>query len=423
MDQARADLHAPEEIGDSAALKAGLYGRLLLKGLSSLREGHLTLAFGDEVLSFGEASSELRAHVRVKDARAFRAGVLQGEVGLGEAFMHGWWEADDLVAVVRIAVRNMAAFDAAGGWLSALGKMANRLLHRRRDNHVEGSRKNISHHYDLGNAFYELWLDPTMAYSCAVYESADQPLEAAQQAKFDLICRKLQLKPEDHVLEIGTGWGGFALHAVRHYGCRVTTTTISRQQHDYAKALFEREGVAHRVTLRLEDYRHLAGTFDKAVSIEMFEAVGLKHYDSYFSALDRLLKPGGLALVQTITMNERRFPEYIRSSDWIQKYIFPGAELASLSEVLKSLGRTSSLNLHHMEEIGRHYARTLRAWREAFLSRLDEVKAQGFDGTFVRMWEYYLAFCEGAFEERYIGDAQVLLAKRDHAGSLLNEPF
>lgn len=423
MDQAHADLHAPEAIGSCASLKPGFYGRLLLKALGGLQEGHLSLTFGGSVHRFGDEAASLRAHVRIHDARAFKAGVLQGEVGLGEAFMKGWWSTDDLVSVVRIAVRNMAAFDAAGGWLAALGKAANRLLHRRRDNHVEGSRRNISHHYDLGNDFYRLWLDPSLAYSCAVYTHAGQPLAEAQREKFDLICRKLQLKPEDHLLEIGTGWGGFALHAVKHYGCNVTTTTISREQHDAAKALFEREGVADRVTLRFEDYRHLEGTFDKAVSIEMFEAVGLRHYDRYFGALERLLKPGGMALIQTITMNERRFPEYVRSSDWIQKYIFPGAELASLSEVMKSLGRTSSLNLHHMEDIGRHYARTLHTWRESFLAQVESVKALGFDATFLRMWEYYLAFCEGAFEERYIGDAQLLLAKRDHAGSLLNEPF
>jgi cyclopropane-fatty-acyl-phospholipid synthase len=231
------------------------------------------------------------------------------------------------------------------------------------------------------------------------------------------------LKPDDHVLEIGTGWGGFARHAVQHHGCRVTTTTISKEQHDDTKALFEREGLTERIDLRFEDYRHLDGRYDKVVSIEMFEAVGLRHYDAYFGALERLLKPGGLALVQTITMNERRFPAYIRSSDWIQKYIFPGAELASLSEVLKSLGRTGSLNLHHMEEIGRHYAITLHRWREAFLEKPDAVRAEGFDDTFIRMWEYYLATCEGAFQERYIGDARLLLAKRDHAGSLPNEPF
>jgi len=337
--------------------------------------------------------------------------------------MAGWWETDELVSVVRIAVRNMAAFDQGGGLLATLGKAANRLLHRRRRNHLEGSRRNIGHHYDLGNDFYRLWLDPTLAYSCAVFESADQTLEKAQWAKFELICRKLELGPDDHLLEIGTGWGGFALHAVQTRACQVTTTTISQQQFDYARELFEREGVADRIDLRLEDYRHLSGQFDKAVSIEMFEAVGLDFYDTYFQTVDRLLKPGGRFLLQTITMNERHFPDYIRRSDWIQKHIFPGAELASLSEILKSLQRRTGLNLHHLEDIGLHYAHTLAAWREAFLARRDEVRAQGFDETFLRMWDYYLAYCEGAFAERYIGDAQLLLAKADGGTTQFNEPW
>jgi cyclopropane-fatty-acyl-phospholipid synthase len=349
--------------------------------------------------------------VRVLDPRVFRSGLLRGEVGLGEAYMVGWWVTEDLVAVVRLAVRNMGSIDQSGSLLASLGKAANRLLHRRHSNHVEGSRQNIGQHYDLGNAFYGLWLDPSLAYSCAVFESPDQGLEAAQRAKFELICTKLNLGSGDHLLEIGTGWGGFALHAAKTRGCRVTTTTISQQQFEYAQALFEREGLAGRIDLRLEDYRHLEGQFDKAVSIEMFEAVGLEYYDTYFGAVDRLLKPGGHFLLQTITMNERQFPEYIRSSDWIQKHIFPGAELASLARILSSIGRSSRLDLHHLEDLGSHYARTLGAWRTAFRAQLAAVRVLGFDETFIRMWDYYLAYCQGAFTERHIGLAQLLLIK------------
>ncbi len=391
--------------------------------MSGLQSGCLDLHLPDRRVRLGNPEADLRATVRVHDGRAFRAGLLHGEVGLGEAYMQGWWEADDLVSVVRMAVRQMAVFDESGGWLAALGKAANRLLHRRRRNHVEGSRENIGHHYDLGNDFYRLWLDPTLAYSCAMFEAPDQSLEAAQRAKFEAICRKLRLGPGDHLLEIGTGWGGFALHAARTRGCRVTTTTISRQQFDFAKDLFQREGLSDRIDLRLEDYRHLAGQYDKAVSIEMFEAVGLEYYDAYFGAVERLLKPGGAFLLQTITMNERRFPDYIRQSDWIQKHIFPGAELASVSAILASLGRCTRMNLHHLEDLGMHYAHTLRAWRGSFRAHLDEVRALGFDETFIRMWDYYLASCEGAFLDRYIGDAQLLLIKPDVRGSLLNEPW
>ncbi len=349
--------------------------------------------------------------------------VLQGEVGLGDARMQGLWEADDLVAVVRIAVRNMAAFDRAGGLLATLGKAMNRLRHRRRSNTVEGSRDNIAHHYDLGNDFYSLWLDPTMAYSCAVYAREGDDLEMAQRRKFDRICEKLRLTPEDHLLEIGTGWGGFAAHAAAAYGCRVTTTTLSREQHAKAAELFKSKGVEERIDLRLEDYRHLSGTYDKAVSIEMFEAVGLEHYGDYFSSVDRLLKPGGTFLLQTITMNDHSFPAYIRASDWIQRRIFPGAELASVLEIQRSLMKSSHLTLFDLEDIGTHYARTLREWRRRFTAVLDSVRAQGFDETFIRMWDYYLATCEGAFLERHISDVQLLIVKEGHTGPLLAEPW
>ena len=421
MDQARAGVH-PSRSYETIDAPPSFAQRLLLKALEGIRVGRLDLEVAGRVYVFGDPEADLQARVLIRDARAFQAGLIHGEVGLGEAFMAGWWEADDLVSVVRIAVRNMAAFDQGGGLLAILGKAANRLLHRRRSNHVEGSRQNIGHHYDLGNDFYKLWLDPTLAYSCAVYEAPEQGLEAAQVAKFELICRKLQLSPEDHLLEIGTGWGGFALHAAKTHGCRITTTTISQQQYDHARELFEREGLSDRVDLRLEDYRHLEGQYDKAVSIEMFEAVGLEYYDTYFSAVDRLLKPGGRFLLQTITMNERHFPDYIRQSDWIQKHIFPGAELASVSRILASLGRCTTMNLHHLEDIGLHYAHTLRAWRGAFLAQLDQVRAQGFDETFIRMWDYYLAYCEGAFAERHIGDAQLLLAKAG-GPTQFNEPW
>jgi cyclopropane-fatty-acyl-phospholipid synthase len=370
---------------------------------------------------FGEAGAPLHAEVEITDLRAFRAAVLHGEVGLGDAYLHGWWRTDNLPDLVRIAVRNLAGMDRAGGWMASLGKAFNRLRHLRRNNDVAGSKANISAHYDLGNDFYRLWLDPTLAYSCAIFAAPTESLEAAQIRKFETLCQKLQLRPGEPLLEIGTGWGGFALHAVKHHGVRVTTTTISQEQFDYAKDLFEREGVADRIDLRLQDYRHLTGTYDKAVSIEMFEAVGLKHYDAFFRTVDRLLAPGGVFLLQTITMNEGRFPAYIRSSDWIQRRIFPGAELSSISEVLKSLGRCTTLNLFHLEEFGRHYALTLRRWREAFLEHLDAVRALGYDDRFIRMWEYYLASCEGAFQERYIGVSQLHLVKRGCDGPLPNE--
>jgi len=422
VDEARAGVHASEKAWPARGLK-GVARSVLFGSLSGLQEGYLELREDRDVYSFGDEASLLRAEARIWDARTYELGMFRGEVGLGEAYTRGYWTSPDPVAVVRLAVRNMAAFDGSDGFLATLGKAMARLKHLGRSNHRQGSRENIAAHYDLGNDFYRLFLDESLAYSCAFFEHPGMDLAAAQRAKFERICRKLKLGPEDHLLEIGTGWGGFAVYAARHCGCRITTTTISRQQYDYAKALIAREGLDDRITLRFEDYRDLQGRYDKVVSIEMFEAVGLKYYDTYFGAVDRLLTEDGLALIQTITMNERRFAEYIRSTDWLQQYIFPGAELASISEVLRSLGRATSLNLQHLEDIGLHYARTLQLWRAAFHGKLEQVKGLGFDETFLRVWDYYLAYCEGAFRERYIGDAQLLLAKVATNRSVLDEPW
>ena len=333
--------------------------------------------------------------------------------------MDGDWSSPDLTAVIRLAARNLSAIEDGNRVFKALSSISDNVRHRLRWNTISGSHRNISYHYDLGNDFYRLFLDPTMAYSCAYYHTPDEELEQAQRNKFERICRKLELKPTDHLLEIGTGWGGFAAYAAANYGCRITTTTISRQQHDYAQQLFASMGeTGERITLLLEDYRNLQGQFDKIVSIEMFEAVGLKYYDTYFGACDRLLRPNGLMVLQTITMNEQKFPVYRKRCDWIQKYIFPGSELASVAEIGKSLGRRTKMSLFHLEDIGLHYAETLKLWRDRFLLHRDEVKAQGFDERFLRMWEYYLCYCEGAFRERHIGDVQLVLTKQRYGVQL-----
>ena len=346
--------------------------------LSKIEGGFLELRTAEKTYFLGDAESSMKAVVIIHDARAYRLGLFQGEVGFGLAYMKGYWSSPDPVALVRLVVRGMTPLTEDRGLFSWLGKKINRLRHLSKDNHLQGSRSNIAHHYDLGNDFYQLWLDPTLAYSCAYYRSPDDSLEVAQIQKFSRIAVKLSLNPHDHLLEIGTGWGGFALYAAKHIGCRVTTTTISQQQFEYARALFEREGVSHLIDIRFEDYRLLEGTFSKIVSIEMFEAVGLKHYDDYFGCISRHLKTGGLALIQTITMNETQWETYIKGTDWIQQYIFPGAELASLSEILKSLGRTGSLRVLHHEDIGAHYHRTLDAWRQGFWAQIDRVRALGY---------------------------------------------
>jgi cyclopropane-fatty-acyl-phospholipid synthase len=286
-------------------------------------------------------------------------------------------------------------------------------MHALRKNTQAGSRKNISAHYDLGNDFYSLWLDRTMTYSCNIFERDDATLEEAATAKYDRICRKLALKPTDHVLEIGTGWGGFAIHAAKHYGCRVTTTTISQQQHDWAKEQFHREGVADRVELLFEDYRALRGKYDKLVSIEMIEAVGHHFLDTYLTVCSDRLKDDGMMALQTITIIDQAYEAQIRSVDFIRRYIFPGGFIPSVAAITRSLAKVTDLRFFHLEDLTPHYARTLQVWRERFFAKIDAVRKLGYPETFIRMWEYYLCYCEGAFRERYIGSAQMVFAKPD----------
>ena len=402
---------------------ARLAWRFARKTLESFRQGRLELVCGDQTHSGGDAGTGPRATIVVHDERFFSRVLWREEIGMGESYVDGDWSSPDLVAVARFAIRNMEELNRRNRIASAINRWRMRLLHSLRPNTPRGSRKNIRYHYDLSNEFFRLFLDPTMAYSCAYFASAEDSLEEAQQAKYDRICRKLMLGPEDRLLEIGTGWGGLALHAAENYGCRVTTTTISRDQHASARELFRHAGLlGNRIELLLEDYRKLQGEYDKLVSVEMFEAVGHANYDKFFGACDRLLTSDGSMLLQTITVPDRRFADYLKYADWIQTYIFPGSELSAVGEILNSLGRVTRLELHHTEEIGQHYARTIACWRERFLAALPEVRALGFDGRFIRMWEYYLAICEASFLERNSGNVQLLLAKSGTRKPLWGEP-
>jgi len=297
------------------------------------------------------------------------------------------------------------------GGLAAFAQPLHWLLHALRKNTETGSRRNIEAHYDLGNDFYRLWLDRTMTYSCNVFEREDATLEEAAAAKYDRICRKLRLGPNDLVLEIGTGWGGFAVHAVKRYGCRVTTTTISRQQHDWAREVFDQEGIADRVELLFEDYRNLRGKYDKLVSIEMIEAVGHHFLDTYLRACADRLKDDGMMALQAIVIEDQAYEAQIKSVDFIRRYIFPGGFIPSIDAIIRSLTKATDMRLYHLEDITTHYVRTLKTWRERFFENVDAVRQLGYPETFIRMWGYYLCYCEGAFRERYIGDVQMVLAK------------
>ena len=389
-----------------------------------MHSGFLEVVCPEQTYSFGEPDAVLRGILVVHDERMFARVLFGGEIGFGESYMAGEWTSPDPAVVLRLVMRNVALFDEKNQVFSTLNRWRNLLQHRRRRNSPRGSRKNIQEHYDLGNEFYRLFLDKNLAYSCAYFHTPDDTLDQAQIQKFDRICRKLRLGPRDHIVEIGTGWGGFASYAATQYGCRVTTTTISRRQHEYATEVFAQIGEAgRRIELLFEDYRTLSGRYDKLVSIEMFEAVGFDYYDEFFGACDRLLGHDGTMLLQTITVPEQRVATYRRRSDWIQKYIFPGAELASMRDILSSLGRATRLSLFHAEDIGAHYARTLRAWRQRFLAALDKVRALGRDEHFIHMWEYYLACCEAAFRERHISDFQLVFTKNLNPRALMDEPW
>jgi cyclopropane-fatty-acyl-phospholipid synthase len=300
--------------------------------------------------------------------------------------------------------------DVDSGW-STLSAPLLKLAHWLNRNDKLGSRRNIAAHYDLGNGFFELFLDETMAYSCGIFERDDASLLQASTAKFDAACSKLNLRPGQHLLEIGTGWGGLAIHAARHYGCRVTTTTISREQYEFAKEAVARAGLSDRVTLLLEDYRDLTGRYDALVSIEMIEAVGHQYLERYFRCCGGLLHPDGAMLLQSITIRDQFYDQARRSVDFIKRFIFPGSFIPSVQALIDAAARATDLKLFHLEDIGPHYARTLKIWRERFLARAADVRALGYPESFVRMWEFYLCYCEGGFEERQLGDVQMLFTK------------
>ncbi len=385
--------------------------RLFLTRLESLERGELTLVENGARRTFGRrtADCDLHATLEVLHPQTYADVAFGGTVGGGEAYMQGHWRTDDLTALVRLFIVNREVMESMEGGAARAVAPMRRALHWANRNSRDGSRRNIAAHYDLGNDFFALFLDETLAYSCGVFEREDATLHEAQLAKFDRICRRLRLTAADHLLEIGTGWGGLAIHA--RYGCRVTTTTISREQHALAAQRIAQAGLEDRVTLLLEDYRDLDGSYDKLVSVEMIEAVGHQYLDDYTAQCSRLLAPEGAMLLQAITIQDQFYEAALESVDFIQRYIFPGSFIPSVTAIVDSVRRSTDMKVFHLEDIGPHYATTLGRWRTSFLARLDDVRRLGYPESFLRMWDFYLCYCEGGFLERQLGDVQMLLTK------------
>ncbi len=390
--------------------------------LEQLQVGRLDLVLPDgRRRTFGDRDSALRSSIEVIDWRFFTRLLNGATVGVGEAYMDGQWRSCDLVSLIRIVIANRRAMRVLTP-AALLNVLGDRLLHSVRDNRLGRAQRNIAAHYDLSNELYERFLDATMTYSAAVFEHPQQSLEEAQEHKYRRLAEKARIHGDSHVLEIGCGWGGFASFVARTYGCRITGVTLSEQQAAYARERLAHEGLDHLVDIRLIDYREVEGRFDRIVSIEMLEAVGHRHLGTFFGTVDRLLAPDGLAAIQVITIPEQRYANYRRRPDFIQRYIFPGGHLPSLESMTKAMGRNGELYVESADNIGMHYAETLRRWRERFLSQADEVRSLGFDDRFVRMWEFYLAYCEGAFLARYISDLQLVLTRPMNA-TLGSEPY
>ena len=393
-----------------------LFQRLVLGGLAGLESGTLKLHIlgpdGNSTESFGKSIPGVpHAEATVHDPAFWSALALRGSIGAGEAYARGWWTSPDPVAVVRLFVRNQDALQGMEGGLALLSRPLHAGLHFLNRNNHTGSQRNIRAHYDVSNAFFELFLDETMTYSCGIFEDQQTTLRDASIAKIDQLCKMLDLQPTDHLLEIGTGWGAFALHAAREYGCRVTTTTISAEQHKLAEERFREAGLEDRITLLFEDYRGLTGQYDKLVSVEMIEAVGARFYPTFFKQCSALLKPEGTLALQAITIADQHFERARRSVDFIQKHVFPGSCIPSVTALLGAATEASDLRLTRMDDIGPHYVRTLSEWRTALRDRWQEARDLGYEDDFLRQWEFYFAYCEGGFAERHISDVQMVLQR------------
>lgn len=396
-------------VGSKRTMVDDIARQKLLQRLGQLDSGRIFLSDGNARQCYGN-SGGLDVEVRVHRPRFYRKMFL-GSVTIADAYVRGDWDCEDLTSLFRIFLHNRKTLESNSNWLAKLSSAGARCIHWLHANTISGSRKNIAAHYDLGNDFFRLWLDETMAYSAGIFLDPDDTLQAASEEKFNRVCRKLNLGPDDHLIEIGTGFGGMSIHAAENYGCRVTTTTISNQQFCESQARIHRSFAADQIRLLQRDYRELSGRYDKLVSIEMIEAVGHRFLDTFFRKCSSLLKDDGTMVLQAITMPERNHDQYLNSVDFLQRYIFPGGCLPSLASILESVGRASDLRFVHAEDMAPHYAETLRRWRTAFLKSLDSIRALGYSEELIRLWNFYLCYCEAAFEERHIGVLQIQFDK------------
>jgi cyclopropane-fatty-acyl-phospholipid synthase len=400
-------------VGENDFIIDRMARRIIHAQLRKLQHGEIVVREGHDEFYFGRVSERIpfRIHIEVKHASFWSDVAFGGTAGSGEAYIKGSWQCSDLVGLVRLFLANRDVIDSMDKGLMHLKRPMKNMIHWLSRNTRRGSRRNISAHYDLGNDFFRLFLDPTMMYSSAYYETEETPLEQAAVAKLDHICAKLKLTPDHHVLEIGTGWGGFAIHAATHCGCKVTTTTISREQYELTCQRVNEACLQDKITVLFSDYRDLEGQFDKLVSIEMIEAIGHQYMNAYFNKCSTLLKPDGEMLIQAITIADYLYSSALKDVDFIKKFIFPGGFLPSIAAMTKSVASVSDMKVFHLEDIGPHYARTLFDWRRRFFSKLKEVRELGYSDYFIRMWEFYLCYCEAGFRERDVGTVQMLLAK------------
>ena len=388
-----------------------MFRSLVLKGFENIQSGRLKLVEGDTWTVYGNPKSTLVGEIHIHHPSVFGDILFGGGVGAAEAFMRGDWSSPDLTALIQVMARNMRVVSGLEKGLATAIQPLRRGIHFLRRNTRKGSRKNIAAHYDLSNEFFALMLDQRMMYSCAFFPPGEQDLGRASTLKLDRICRKLDLQPNDHLVEIGTGWGGFAIYAAKHFGCKVTTTTISRQQYEYAQQAIREAGLEDKINLLFSDYRDLTGKYDKLVSIEMIEAVGHQFLPAYFETCSKLLKPEGRMVLQVITIPDDRYEAALKEVDFIKRYIFPGSFIPSIAAMLKASSQRTNLRLTHLEDQTDHYAITLAKWRDNFLAKLDQLPAELDTPEFIRKWRYYLAYCEGGFRERVIGSAQLIFSK------------